>query len=145
MGCGTHIDRVTSNREQSMSNPYDPQQAPQAPPPPPAQPQYAQQYAQPQYAHPQYVQQPYAPAPPTNTLSIFALISAFILPFVVPVVLGHISLSQIKRTGESGRGMALAGLIIGYVEIGFWAVWAFVLILIFAAAGASGAFNSSYY
>jgi len=30
-------------------------------------------------------------------------------------VFGHISLSQIKRTGEEGRGVALAGLIISYL------------------------------
>jgi len=155
-----------------MSNPNGPQQIPPAPPvqnsqprvpPQPAQPQqpayqqpqyqqpaYQQQYQQqpyqqqPQYQQ-QYVQQPYAPAPPTNLMSIFALISAFVLPFVVPIILGHISLSQIKRTGEGGRGMAIAALIIGYIEIAFWLIWALVLIIIFAAAGASGAFDSSYY
>jgi hypothetical protein len=29
------------------------------------------------------------------------------------------ALSQIKRTGEGGRGMALAGTIIGWVGLGF--------------------------
>ncbi len=28
---------------------------------------------------------------------------------------GHISLSQIKRSGEDGRGLAIAGLVIGYL------------------------------
>lgn len=31
------------------------------------------------------------------------------------IVFGHISLSQLKRSGEQGRGIAIAGLIIGYV------------------------------
>ncbi|MGE2767303.1 DUF4190 domain-containing protein [Rhodococcus sp. 1.20] len=30
-------------------------------------------------------------------------------------MLGHISLAQIKRTGEQGRGLAIAGLVIGYI------------------------------
>lgn len=33
----------------------------------------------------------------------------------VGIVLGHISLAQIKRTGEKGRGLAIAGLVIGYI------------------------------
>jgi peptidyl-prolyl cis-trans isomerase B (cyclophilin B) len=33
------------------------------------------------------------------------------------IIFGHISLSQIKRTGESGRGMAIAGLVIGYLSL----------------------------
>ena len=31
------------------------------------------------------------------------------------IVFGHISLSQIKQTGEEGRGLAVAGLVISYV------------------------------
>ena len=31
------------------------------------------------------------------------------------ILFGHLSLSQIKRSGEDGRGMAIAGLVIGYV------------------------------
>jgi peptidyl-prolyl cis-trans isomerase B (cyclophilin B) len=30
------------------------------------------------------------------------------------VIFGHISLSQIKKSGEEGRGLAIAGLVIGY-------------------------------
>ena len=37
--------------------------------------------------------------------------------FIAGIICGHISLSQIKKTGEQGRGMAIAGLIIGYVGI----------------------------
>ena len=31
------------------------------------------------------------------------------------IVLGYLSLSQIRRSGEDGRGLAIAGLVIGYV------------------------------
>ena len=33
------------------------------------------------------------------------------------IIFGHIALSQIKRTGENGRGMAIAGLVIGYLSL----------------------------
>jgi len=56
----------------------------------------------------------YAPARQTNTLAIAALVSALVFA-PLGIVFGHVSLSQIKRTGEEGRGLALAGLIIGYV------------------------------
>ena len=38
---------------------------------------------------------------------------------IVAVVTGHISRSQIKRTNEQGSGMAVAGLILGYIGIAF--------------------------
>jgi peptidyl-prolyl cis-trans isomerase B (cyclophilin B) len=57
----------------------------------------------------------YPPPPkPTNALAIASLICAFLLA-PLGVVFGHISLSQIKRTGEDGRGLAIAGLVIGYL------------------------------
>ena len=46
----------------------------------------------------------------------------FIIPLigsVAGVITGHMSLGQIKRTGEQGRGLALAGTITGYVGLGF--------------------------
>ncbi|WP_458113504.1 DUF4190 domain-containing protein [Arthrobacter sp. R1-13] len=66
----------------------------------------------PQY-RPQY--QGYAPTPAkTNALAIIGLISVlFIYP--VGIVVGHIALSQIKTTGERGRGVAIVALVIGYV------------------------------
>lgn len=68
----------------------------------------------------------YPTAPKTNTLAIVSLVSSLaalvVLPFVgslVGVITGHMSLSQIKRTGENGRGLALAGTIVGWVGLGF--------------------------
>lgn len=116
--------------------------------PPPAQPPaygqapaYGQQSAPGAYpgqapygsAAPYGAQSPYgsAPygayaAPKTNVLAIVSLISSIasfvILPFIgslVGVITGHMALSQIKRTGEQGRGLALAGTIVGYVGLGF--------------------------
>ncbi|NYF16226.1 hypothetical protein HDC37_001040 [Microbacterium sp. AK009] len=65
-------------------------------------------------------------APKTNTMAIVSLISSLVgvvlIPFIgslVGVITGHMALSQIKRTGEQGRGLALAGTIVGYVGLGF--------------------------
>ncbi|GAS98474.1 peptidyl-prolyl cis-trans isomerase (rotamase) - cyclophilin family [Mycolicibacterium canariasense] len=57
---------------------------------------------------------PPPPGRPTNALAIASLVCAFLIA-PLGVVFGHLSLWQIKRTGEEGRGMAIAGLIIGYV------------------------------
>ena len=74
-----------------------------------------------------------APAalPVTNTLAILSLIAAFIFP-IVGVVLGHIALNQIAKTGENGRALALAGLIIGYIGISV-ATFAWLSIFVFVA------------
>ena len=57
-------------------------------------------------------QQPFPQAPKTNTLAIISLVSAFFVSLAA-IITGHIALGQIKRSGESGRGLALAGLILG--------------------------------
>mgnify|MGYP006265857465 CR=1 FL=1 len=57
--------------------------------------------------------QPYQP-PPTNALAIASLICAFLFA-PLGIVFGHLSLSQIKKSGEDGRGLAVAGLVIGYL------------------------------
>lgn len=40
-----------------------------------------------------------------------------VIPWIVAVITGHLSLSQIGRTGEGGKGSAIAGLIMGYLGI----------------------------
>ena len=103
-----------------------------APPPAygqPAQPGYGQA-PQPPAGYSPYAGAP-APAygayaaPKTNTLAIVSLVSSIaafvILPFIgsiVGIITGHMSLSQIKRTGEQGRALGLWGTILGYVGIG---------------------------
>ncbi len=88
-----------------------------------------------------------APAARTNPLAITALVSSLVgivfgwtwvlsIGVVVGVITGHIALSQIRRTGEQGRGMALAGVIIGWVAIGLL-VLLLLAIGMFAAIGAT--------
>lgn len=63
-------------------------------------------------------------APPTNTLALTAFILTLAgwlvlgpLVVFVTIPMGHIALSQIKRTGEQGRGFAVAALVIGYIIV----------------------------
>lgn len=39
--------------------------------------------------------------------------------WLVAVITGHMGLSEIKKTGEPGRGMAIAGLVMGYAGLAF--------------------------
>jgi hypothetical protein len=50
----------------------------------------------------------------TNTMAILALIFG-IGGGLLAIVFGHVALSQISKSGESGRGMAIAGLVLGYL------------------------------
>src|ERR1700712_102843 len=88
---------------------------------------YPQDYPHP-YAGQPYPGQPYPGQPypgpypypppagprPTNAMAIASIVCAFILA-PLGVIFGHISLSQIKKTGEEGRGLAIAGLVISYM------------------------------
>lgn len=52
----------------------------------------------------------------TNTLAIVSLVSSLFIG-LVGVITGHIARKQIKERGERGDGLAIAGLIIGYLQI----------------------------
>ncbi|WP_162236926.1 DUF4190 domain-containing protein [Agreia sp. Leaf283] len=72
-------------------------------------------------ATPPYGAQPggsYSPVqePRYNVLAIVSFVSAFFLSLVA-VITGHMALGQIKRTAEKGRGLAIAGLVLGYAGI----------------------------
>jgi len=79
----------------------------------------------------------YAYAPRTNTLAIVGFVLSFVVS-VAGIVCSHIALSQIKRTGEGGHGLALAGLIIGYVFTGFWVLYFVVIIIVVVVSASQG-------
>lgn len=72
---------------------------------------------------------PQSRTPTTNTLAVASLVCGLASLAVVPlfvlqvlaVVFGHRALRQIERdpASERGRGLALGGLVVGYVAIGF--------------------------
>ena len=88
---------------------------------------------------PGYAPMPY-PARPTNQLAIAALVCGcaqlffWVFTGIPAVILGHIARRQIRETGENGDGMALTGLILGYVGIGLSVILAVIFILIVVAA-----------
>ncbi|HEX4093414.1 MAG TPA: DUF4190 domain-containing protein [Trebonia sp.] len=63
---------------------------------------------------------------PTSGLAIGALVCGiaeiFTLGFaaIPAVILGHLARQHIRQTGERGDGMAIAGLVLGYLGIGIW-------------------------
>jgi hypothetical protein len=109
------------------------------PPPPPGYPQTPYPYGAPGMA-----QSYAAPMPPKSSgLAIASLICGIVGLCVGPtgvaaVITGHLALSNIKQSGGAvtGRGMAIAGLILGYIEIAF-----IILAIIYVIA--SGALNGA--
>ena len=111
-------------------------QTPQEQPTPPPTPAVEAPPAAPE-AVPAPIEQPVPPAPPvnqyppqpqqptavaptaqakTNIFAILALVFAFLFP-IVGLVFGLVASSQIKKTGEQGKGLAMAGTIISIVFI----------------------------
>lgn len=123
------------------------------PPPGPQQPegQYPPPYAQGPYEQGAYAQGPYAQGPygqppyqtwnqgyspfnhpaPVNGLAIAALVLG-ILCFLpgVGLVLGLIALSQIRKRGERGKGLAIGGSVLSTIGLALW-------VLALATGGAS--------
>jgi uncharacterized protein DUF4190 len=104
---------------------YNPQATP-----PPQQSYYSpapQQQYQPQYQPGPY-QQPYGynpyPRPTsTNGLAIASMVLGILWVYwigsILALVFGYVARDQIKRSGQQGDGMAIAGIVLGWVGIGF--------------------------
>jgi hypothetical protein len=144
-----------------MSDPTYGADAPDAPTPPPAPSPYPdapaygapqQPYGAPQQPYgsapqqygtaPQYPATPgyggYPAGPKYNVMAIVSFVSSLVGLFIIPVIgqivgiiTGHISLSQLKTSGENGRGLALAGTIIGWVSLGLAIVGIILFFAIF--------------
>ena len=134
------------------------QQYPQQAQQPPAPPQAGQQpYAgypaatpgygtppqygtQPQYAGYGY---PYAPQM-TNGLAVAAMVVSLVSLVTCPLIgiagaiMGHVARRQVAVRHEEGAGMALTGIIVGWVATGLMVVGVLIWIVVLAAAGSSG-------
>jgi hypothetical protein len=78
---------------------------------------------------------PAVPAEKWNVLSIVGFVLSLVGFSVISVILGFIGLSQIKKTGERGRGLAIAAIIIGFASI----VIGIIVAIVVTAALASNA------
>lgn len=96
-----------------------------------------QDYKEPQYGFSPPPPQQYAP-PKTNGKSIAALvlgILAIVLPYIgfvigiLAIIFASISMKEIKRTQEQGRGMAIAGLVCGIVGTVLYAIILLIVVL----------------
>src|SRR5258708_36402643 len=81
----------------------------------------------------------YPVARPTNGLAIAALVCGIAqfavgVTFIPAIICGHMARRQIRETGEGGDGMALAGLILGYVGGVLLIVGVVAFALLFAVA-----------
>ena len=72
----------------------------------------------------------------TNLLAILSLVGAFVFS-LAGLVLGIIALKQIKQTGEQGRGLALAGIIISSIAIVLAIIYVIVIVAVIGSAGMS--------
>lgn len=93
------------------------------------------------YGYPPVV---YAITPPdrTNGLAIASLVLGALWLYwvgsILAVILGHIALSQIKRSRgtQSGQGLALAGVVVGWIGVGMLVV--FWIVVAAASSSSSG-------
>ncbi|MFK0257029.1 DUF4190 domain-containing protein [Streptomyces sp. NPDC090445] len=120
-----------------MSIPPQPPSSPQPYPPSgpygqPGQPGYP---GQPGPAAPYGGQQGWYPPPQkTNVPAIVAFVMSLVCAVpTVPLVLGLVALSQIRKTGEKGKGLAIAAIVIHAVSLAF-----IVLLLVLGLSGALG-------
>lgn len=109
--------------------------APGYPPPPPGYPQAGPSFP-PLYPPPPEYGAPYpggygppmTPVGGTNPLAIFSLVASCIgllcgFGSIIGIVLGVIAMNQIKRTGQQGRGLAVAGIAVGAVSLVVSVIW----------------------
>jgi hypothetical protein len=124
---------------------------PPAPTPPPAAPEAPEATTpQPGSVPPVNVQPISYPAgeravtTPWNGMAIASLVTSVIGLSLIGVILGHISLSQIKRTGEQGNVLAIIGVILGYLGIVAWIIFAIFGIFLLATGAYIWNWNETY-
>lgn len=69
----------------------------------------------------------------TNGLALASIIVVW-FSSVVGLILGHVAIGQIKRTGEQGRGMAVAAVTVGWVLTGLGIIATVVLLVAYSNA-----------
>ncbi|MEV4644562.1 DUF4190 domain-containing protein [Saccharopolyspora sp. NPDC049357] len=76
---------------------------------------------------------------PTNGMSVAALVLGILGVAPLAVIFGHIAVRDIRKNPpQSGYGMAIAGLVLGYVVLAAW-----VMILLFFLVVMIGASTTS--
>lgn len=112
-----------------------------------------QPYGQPvqQYAMPGHEVHHYHAGmqPRTNGLAVAGMVLGIIglftcgLTSILAIIFGHVSYSQIKRTGEGGSGMAVAAIVTGWIVTVLWLLYWLAIVLGYAALIGSTSGSSS--
>ena len=107
---------------------------PQSPTPVPADDPFAQTPPTDQHVYPSQPSPPaYGPPRRTSGFAIASMVLGILGTGIIAVIVGHVAMNDIKKTGKDGKGMAIAGLVLGYITTAFWTIfWIAVL-----AVGAS--------
>ena len=102
-----------------------------AQPPMPPQPGYPPAYQYPAYAAPQS----------TNGMAIASMVLGILWLYwigsILALIFGYVALNQIRERNQGGRGMAIAGIVLGWIGVGALALFIIVAI---AASGSNSDF-----
>lgn len=97
------------------------------------------------------------PAPVVNTTTVsttngyavaaltLGILGWTLIPFlgsIGAIIFGHIARGQIRRQPQDGDGLALAGLILGWISVGLWLIGVICFILFFGGLAALAAMNA---
>lgn len=110
-------------------------------------------YGTPEYPQPGYPAsmpppgQPYGPYPqqvpwvvsrPTNGMAVASMVLGILWLYwvgsILALIFGYIARRQIRERGESGDGMAIAGIVLGWVGVGVALIFIVVLLVSLTAA-----------
>ncbi len=92
-------------------------------------------YGAPGYGAPTYGGYPYPAGQSTDGVSVAALVTGLLQLNVVALVLGIVGLNRVRRTGNQGRGMAIAGIVLG----GLQTLAVIVVVVLFVGLGVRAA------
>ena len=83
-----------------------------------------------------------AAAATTSGFAIASLVLGIIGGSILAIIFGFVALSQIKKSGAKGRGMAIAGVVLGFVWTALWIL--FVVVGIANSASSSRSWDDGY-
>ena len=102
----------------------EPQPAPPYPQPYP-QPYPPQGYPPPAYGQhppPYPYPYPYPPARSTNGMAIASMVLGIVWVYwigsILALIFGYLALSEIRKSKQAGEGMAIAGIVLGWIGVG---------------------------
>jgi hypothetical protein len=103
----------------------------------------------PGYGMPGYPPYGYAPPRPNNGLGIAAMVVSLVaigglclygvggLIGIVGAIMGHVAKRQIRENGQAGEGMAMTGIIVGWITTGLGLLILAAIIILFVYAARS--------